>query len=61
MTTQRRNIARIRLGVEQPHCSVKVNQLGAETVDLAAVHFNFARDLCPHVAERIDRNRLFFW
>ena len=36
-----------------------MDQFGAETVNLAAVHFDFARNPCPHAAERIDRDRLF--
>jgi hypothetical protein len=51
--------ARVRIGFEKLHCSVKVDQLGAEPVDLAAMQFDFASDLCSHVAERINRNRLF--
>ncbi len=38
---------------------VEMDQLGAEPVDLAAVHFNLARDPGSHVAERVDRDRLF--
>jgi hypothetical protein len=36
-----------------------VDQLGAQPVDLTAVHRDFARDPGPHVAQRIDRDRLF--
>jgi hypothetical protein len=38
---------------------LSLDQLGAEPVDLAAVHRDFARDPGAHVAERIDRERLF--
>jgi len=36
-----------------------VDQLGAKPINLSGVHRDFARNLGPHVAERIDRNRLF--
>jgi hypothetical protein len=36
-----------------------MDQLGAEPVNLAAVHFDFAGYLRALRAERINRNRLF--
>jgi hypothetical protein len=59
ITAHSPNIIRVGFRVEQPQSGINMDQRCSEPVNFTAVHFDLARDLGSHPAERTDRNWLF--